>query len=231
MGISICLREPRDSHDKENRRKRLCVDYRDLNKITVPDQYPTPLIEDHIKRLAGFKYFTSLDLLCGYFHIPINEDSIPFTAFITQDGHYEYLGCPFDLTNAPAVFQRMINTALGQLRFNKVLRYLDHILIPANTTRECNETLREVLKIFRDHGLTMRLSKCFFLQPKIEYLGDINDGSTIRPSPWKTTPVENFPNGLLPQIYSSLCRKVQTADWFVAKGRHVDLGKRSKRGI
>jgi hypothetical protein len=136
MGISICLREPRDSHDKENRRKRLCIDYRDLNKITVPDQYPTPLIEDHIKRLAGFKYFTSLDLLCGYFHIPMNEDSIPFTAFITQDGHYEYLGCPFDLTNAPAVFQRMINTALGQLRFNKVLIYLDHILIPANTTRE-----------------------------------------------------------------------------------------------
>jgi hypothetical protein len=119
----------------------------------------------------------------------------------------------------------MINTALGQLRFNKVLIYLDHILIPANTTSECNETLREVLKIFRDHGLTMRLSKCFFLQPKIEYLGDINDGSTIRPSPWKTAPVENFPNAM------PLCRKVQTADWFVAKGRHVDLGKRSKRGI
>jgi hypothetical protein len=149
---------------KKSGEKRLCVDYRDLNKIKVPDQYPTPLIEDHIKRLAGFKYFTSLHLFSGYFHIPMNEDSIQYTAFISQDGHYEYLRCPFGLTNAPAVFQRMINTALSQLRFNKVLVYLDDILIPANTPEECNETLREVLKIFRDQRLTVRLSKCFFLQ-------------------------------------------------------------------
>ncbi|KAJ3654853.1 hypothetical protein Zmor_014011 [Zophobas morio] len=100
-------------------------------------------------------------------------ESIPLTAFVTQDGHYEFLRMPFGLTNGPAVFQRMLNMALGQLRFTKVLVYLDDVLIPAHSIQESLSVLKEVLEIFKQNGLTPRLSKCFFLSTEIEYLGHI----------------------------------------------------------
>jgi hypothetical protein len=115
---------------------RLCIDYRPLNKITVKDKYPLPLIEEQLRRLSGFRYFTTLDLFSGYYHIPMAPESVPLTAFNTQDGHYEFLRMPFGLTNAPAVFMRMVNSVLGQLRFTKVLCYLDDILIPARSVDE-----------------------------------------------------------------------------------------------
>lgn len=129
--------------------KRLCVDYRALNKITELDQYPIPMLED---RLSGCKYFCSLDLASGYYQIKLDEESIPKTAFVTQDGHYEFLRVPFGLTNAPFVFQRAINKILGNLRFTKVIVYLDDILIPGKTIEETLQTLKIVLDIFRAHN-------------------------------------------------------------------------------
>jgi hypothetical protein len=87
-------------------------------------------------------------------------ESVPLTAFITQDGHYEFLRMPFGLTNAPAVFMRMVNSVLGQLKFTKVLCYLDDIVIPARSVDETMSILRRVLEIFRANGLTLKLSKC-----------------------------------------------------------------------
>lgn len=98
----------------------MCVDHRALNKITEHERYPILLIEQ-LDRLAGYKYFCSLDLATGYYQIRMNVNSIPKTAFITQDGHYEFSKVPFGLTNAPAVFQRIINNIFGNLRFTKVL--------------------------------------------------------------------------------------------------------------
>ncbi|EFA12439.1 Retrovirus-related Pol polyprotein from transposon 297-like Protein [Tribolium castaneum] len=178
---------------KKNGQLRLVVDYRALNKITVQDKYPLPLIEEQLRRLAGGKFFTSLDLFSGYYHIPVSEDSIHYTAFITQDGHYEFTRVPFGLTNAPAVFQRMINTALGQLRFSKVLIYLDDILIPAPTISESLHLLRIVLKVLQDNGLTLNLKKCYFLKKQIEYLGYEITESTIKPSKRKIEAAEEFP--------------------------------------
>jgi hypothetical protein len=172
---------------------RLCIDYRPLNKITVKDKYPLPLIEEQLRRLSGFRYFTTLDLFSGYYHIPMAPESVPLTAFITQDGHYEFLRMPFGLTNAPAVFMRMVNSVLGQLRFTKVLCYLDDILIPARSVDETMSILRRVLEIFRANGLTLKLSKCSFLQTSIEYLGYEISGSEIRPTSHKIKAVRDFP--------------------------------------
>lgn len=134
-----------------------------MNKITVQDKYPLPLIEEQLRRLSGFKYFTSLDLFSGYYQVPVAPESIPLTAFVTQDGHYEFLRVPFGLTNAPAVFQRMLNSALGQLRFNKVLVYLDDILIIPSISIEQNfEILQEIFEILKKNGLTLNVKKCFF---------------------------------------------------------------------
>jgi hypothetical protein len=170
---------------------RLCIDYGPLNKITVKDKYPLPLIEEQLRRLSGFRYFTTLDLFSGYYHIPMAK-SVPLTAFITQDGHYEFLRMPFGLTNAPAVFMRMVNSVLGQLRFTKVLCYLIDILIPARSVDETMSILRRVLEIFRANGLTLKLSKCSFLQTSIEYLGCEISGSEIRPTSHKIKAVRDF---------------------------------------
>lgn len=90
--------------NKKTGDKRLCVDYRRLNMVTIKNRYPLPLIEDQIDRLGGNKYFTALDLATGYYQVPMDDASIEKTAFVTPDGHNEFLIMPFRLSNAPAVF-------------------------------------------------------------------------------------------------------------------------------
>lgn len=178
---------------KKNGEPRLCVDFRALNKITVPNKNPLPLIEDQIDRLSGYKYFCNLDLASGYYQIKMAEDSIAKTAFVTQDGLYEFLKIPFGLTNAPSIFQKIINKILGSLRFHKVLVYLDDILVPGKTIEETLDRLGQVLQLFENHGLKFKLNKCYFLQTKIEFLGYEISNSTIKPTNEKICAVEKFP--------------------------------------
>lgn len=99
--------------DKKDGDKRMCIDYRELNRNTVPDRFPLPLIGDQIARLSGASYYTCLDCASGFNQIPVSEDSIERTAFVTPNGQYEYLAMPFGLRNAPSVFQRAVSKALG----------------------------------------------------------------------------------------------------------------------
>jgi len=89
---------------KKSGSDRLCVDYRELNSNTVADKYPLPLIQDQKDRLRGASYFTCLHMASGYYQIPLQTDSIEYTAFVTPDGQYEFLYMPFGLKNAPSVF-------------------------------------------------------------------------------------------------------------------------------
>lgn len=177
---------------KKNGDARLCVDYRALNRKTVKDKFPMPLIDDQIDSLSGQVYFTTLDLTSGYHQIPVADDSKRLTAFVTPDGHYEYNRMPFGLTNAPAVFQRLILKVLKLRRIPGVLAYMDDIIIPSKTIPEGMSKLREVLSLLRTVNLTLNLDKCNFFKRNIHYLGYEISSEGVRPGQEKTRAVINF---------------------------------------
>lgn len=178
---------------KKSGEKRLCVDYRALNNKTIKEHYPLPRVEDQLDLLSGSSLFISLDLASGYYQIPIEEQSKDKTAFVTPDGQFEYNRMPFGLVNAPSVFQRAINKILNQARVKYALIYMDDILIPAKTFEEGLLRLEEVLRLLKEGGLTLKLSKCKFFYEKIDYLGFEISSSGIRPGSLKTDAVSKFP--------------------------------------
>ncbi|UYV84469.1 hypothetical protein LAZ67_X002302 [Cordylochernes scorpioides] len=179
---------------KKNGKTRICVDYRKLNKETVKDRYPLPLIEDQIDKLQAARLFGTIDLKNGFFHIPVAEDSRKLTSFVVPNGQYEFLKTPFGLCNAPAKFQRFINSIFAEeIQKCIVLTYLDDIVIPANDAEEALKRLKHVLKRAEEYGLQINWEKCQILKSEITYLGhEIKDG-VIRPSDDKVTAVKRFP--------------------------------------
>lgn len=113
----------------------MCIDYRKLNTLTVKDVYSLPRIDDQLDRLQSSKYFTSLDMRTGYHQIPVPESSKHYTAFVTLEGCFEYNRVPFDLTNAPAVFQHIVNKVLAAARAIAAV-CLDHVLVHSDTVKK-----------------------------------------------------------------------------------------------
>lgn len=152
---------------------RLCVDYRGLNKVSVKNRYPLPLISEILDRLSGAKFFSKVDIQDAYYRIRINEGEEWKTAFRTRYGHYEYMVMPFGLTNAPATFQSYIHTALAGLLDTICIAYLDDVLIFSRTRKEHTIHLRKVLERLREAQLFAKSAKCVFYQPEVEFLGFI----------------------------------------------------------
>jgi hypothetical protein len=178
---------------KKSGEYRMCVDYRSLNAKTIKDRYPLPRVDDYLERMYDSQNFTTLELASGYHQIKVAEDSISKTAFVTPDGHYEYLRMPFGLVNASAVFQRAINSILGKLRHHLAMAYLDDILIPSTTFSMGLSALREVFGLFRQAGMTFRLSKCRFFFGQLQYLGHELRVRGIRPGQAKTIAIRDYP--------------------------------------
>ncbi|KAF5284720.1 hypothetical protein FQR65_LT13422 [Abscondita terminalis] len=190
---------------------RLCIDYRALNVIIIKDRYPLPRITDQLDKLMGKEYFTTLDLAQGYHQVLMQEDAIEKTAFITPDGHCEYLRVPFGLANSPAVFQRVINKVLGDLRHEKVLAYMDDVLIPTSTEGQGLELLDQVLTLVENAGVKLNLSKCSFLMCRLEYLGHEISAEGIQPGKRKTVAVAKFP---IPSDVHSVRQFIGLASYF-----------------
>ncbi|KYB24754.1 hypothetical protein TcasGA2_TC031587 [Tribolium castaneum] len=178
---------------KKDGQHRMCVDYRQLNSKTIKDRFPLPRVDEHLDKLNGAKFFTTLDLASGYYQIPMATESIPKTAFVTPDGHYEFVRMPFGLANAPAVFQRAMNKVLGPLRFQTAFCYIDDLLIPSKDFETGLNNLRTVFQLLRQFGLTLKLSKCCFFGSQIEYLGHEISAEGIKPGETKIKAVTAFP--------------------------------------
>lgn len=173
---------------------RMCIDYRQLNKITLRDNFPLPLIEDQLDQLKDKRYFTLLDLKSAFHHLTVEESSVKYTSFVTPMGQFEYIKMPFGLKNSPAAFMRYINLIFSNLlNKNKVLIYIDDILVPSLTIQENLDILSEVFDLLVENNLTLRLDKCYFLQSKITYLGYVINEAGMSPNDAHTDAIKNYP--------------------------------------
>ena len=150
-------------------------------------------MEELLDRLHGARYFTKIDLASGYHQIRVRESDVHKTAFVSRYGSYEYLVMPFGLCNAPATFQRIMNTVLREGLDQYVLVFLDDILIYSRTREEHLRHIREVLSRLRSEKLFGRLKKCDFFRTEVEYLGFDMGAEGIKPSLSKVRAILDWP--------------------------------------
>ena len=177
---------------KKDGSKRLCVDYRALNNMTVRERFPLPLIDDIFDALSGAKVFSSLDLHSGYHQVRIREQDVYKTAFVTPFGQYAWRVMPFGLTNAPSTFQHLMNKIFHPILQKFVVVYLDDILVYSKTPEEHAQHLKTVLNILRDHQLIAKASKCFFFQTELRFLGHVLRPDGIFPDPDKIQTIRDW---------------------------------------
>ena len=194
---------PKKSAPGEPPQRRMCVDFRKLNK-TQPEVHnmnggkgcislvPLPKRDELYAKLQGYKIFSTLDLRSGYYHIGLSHSAKPKTAFIISGmGKYEFNRVPFGLAQAPAHFQKLINEVLTDCNF--AMGYLDDIIIFSKTQEEHLEHLETIFNRLREAGLKLKLQKCSFFKKHIQYLGHLISDEGIQPLPEKLESIAKMP--------------------------------------
>ncbi|GKC71733.1 putative reverse transcriptase domain-containing protein, partial [Tanacetum coccineum] len=171
---------------------RMCIDYRELNKLTVKNRYPLPRIDDLFDQLQGSSVYSKIDLRSGYHQLRVREEDIPKTAFRTRYGHYEFQVMPFGLTNAPAVFMDLMNRVCKPYLDKFVIVFIDDILIYSKNKEEHEEHLRLILELLKKEELYAKFSKCEFWISKVQFLGHVIDSKGIHVDPAKIESIKDW---------------------------------------
>ncbi|XP_068222362.1 uncharacterized protein [Palaemon carinicauda] len=183
---SPCLLVP-----KPNNQLRLCTDYRKLNKVTVKDSFPLPRINDILDSIGNKKILTRIDLMKGYYQVPLTQSAKEISSFITPFGLFSYKVMPFGLTNAPATFQRMMSEVIRNMKDTYV--YLDDVVVASDDWDEHLQTLEELFHRFRSSRLTVNLAKSAFGRAKVTYLGHTIGGGSIMPKDVNIASILDYP--------------------------------------
>lgn len=171
--------------------KRMCVDLRKVNAITKKDVYPLPNVDIILSSLRGSSYFTALDMNSGYWQLMVHSEDCQKTAFITQDGLYEFIRMPFGLSGAPSTFQRTMDMVLAGLKYNQCLVYLDDVVIFAPSFDELMTRTKNVLTALKTAGLTIKVTKCKWAVREMLFLGHIINELGIKTDPEKIKDIIN----------------------------------------
>ena len=173
-----------------------CVDYRGLNTVTKADVYPLPRIDDLLDKLGRAKCFSTLDLAARYWQIRVQPDSQEKTAFIMHQGLYEFKVMPFEVINAPAVFQRLMQKVLSKLITGPedfVAVYLDDVIVFSQSLQAHLEHLTKVFACLKSANLKLNPRKCRFMSEEVEYLGHIVTPTGLKPNKRNLDAVKEFP--------------------------------------
>ncbi|KAI3762600.1 hypothetical protein L1987_53037 [Smallanthus sonchifolius] len=171
---------------------RMCIDYRELNKLTIKNRYPLPRIDDLFDQLQGSSFYSKIDLRSGYHQLKIQEEDIPKTAFRTRYGHYEFLVMPFGLTNAPVVFMDLMNRVCKPYLDKFVIVFIDDILIYSRTKEEHEHHLKLILELLRNEKLYAKFSKCEFWIQEVHFLRHVINKKGIHVDPSKIEAIKNW---------------------------------------
>ncbi|XP_021724764.1 uncharacterized protein LOC110692088 [Chenopodium quinoa] len=154
---------------KKDGSMRLCINYKELNKVTIKNKYPLQRIDDLFDQLRGASMFSKIDLRSGYPQLRIADEDIPMTAYRTRYGHYEFTVMPFGLTNAPAIFMDLMNRVFHPVMKKFVVVFIEDILVYSKNKEEHVKHFRAVLQTFRENKLYAKFSKCEFLLKKVAF--------------------------------------------------------------
>ncbi|GJV02797.1 putative reverse transcriptase domain-containing protein [Tanacetum coccineum] len=177
---------------------RMCIDYRELNKLIMKNRYPLPRIDDLFDQLQGSSIYSKIDLRSGYHQLRVREEDIPKTAFRIQYGHYEFQVMPFGLTNAPAVFMDLMNRVCKPYLDKFTIVFIDDILIYSRDEKEHEEHLKTILELLKKEELYAKFSKCKFWIHTVKFLGHVINSSGIHVDPTKIEAVKNWASQTTP---------------------------------
>lgn len=183
---SPCLLAP-----KSDGTPRFCTDYRKVNAVTVPDSFPLPRMEDCIDGIGPAMFITKLDLLKGYWQVPLTPRASEISAFVTPDHFLQYTVMPFGVRNAPATFQRLMSLVLGNVKNCKV--YLDDVVVYSADWASHIASVTEVFQRLEKASLTLNLTKCEFGKATVTYLGKQVGLGQVRPVDAKVSAVVSYP--------------------------------------
>jgi len=170
----------------------MCIDYRELNRVTIKNKYPLPRIDDLFDQLKEATVFSKIDLRSGYHQLKVKEADIPKTAIRTRYGHCEFLVMPFGVTNAPSVFMDLMNRVFHKYLDQFVVVFIDDILVYSATHKDHEEHLKTVLNILREKKLFAKLKKCEFWMKEVSFLGHVISEAEVAVDPRKIEAVINW---------------------------------------
>nr|GEU74994.1 putative reverse transcriptase domain-containing protein [Tanacetum cinerariifolium] len=204
---------------------RMCIDYFELNKLTVNNCYPFLRIDDLFDQLQGSSVYSKIDLRSGYHQLRVQDEDIPKTAFKTRYGHYEFQVMLFGLTSVPAIFMDLMNRVLKQYMDKFTILFINDTLIYSKSKDEHKEHLKQVIGLLKKLELYAKFSKCEFWLPKVQCLGHVINNESIHIDP---AHIESIKDWASPNTPTEICRFL---DLLLILATALEISRRVTRGF